>query len=423
MILSLALYGLVGLSAVAADFSVNCDNIHVPEGSFTLQASCHDPGQDAGYDVDKDLSECVGVDFKTDELIWKYFGLAGDYCTNCKATEQTFGETILTCTCASDGSGPNSPTAVTSELILDSYLDLANGSLNCDHLAKGDPDAVRGLTIAARGFSPACTDLRLSQGEGMGNLTLEAICSDFDNFRGFYNGTLDLNQCIGVEDNQLVWRKNGLAADFCDGCKIDGAETGLGSVDLGQYTLTCICSSSDGDTISSSARSSQLLLDAYIDLENHVLNCDRVTDTPTGNPAPAPHGVPTPNIQGSGPHRISSRDGKTPKTGNFTTDCIDVTLDHRNVLHASCFGGRTVEAGEPNTELDLNLCVGFHHESKSLQWLSDGKFETICKDCMVADYGPAKIMGCFCDGSDPENLSLLDLDEGIKNEKGKLACA
>lgn len=61
-------------------------------------------------------------------------------------------------------------------------------------------------------------------------------------------------------------------------------------------------------------------------------------------------------------------DTASKRTGNYTNECSDITIDDHQILHGWCAGGSHDDEGNANASLNLNLCVAYDHWSKALSW-------------------------------------------------------
>ncbi|KAK4213149.1 hypothetical protein QBC37DRAFT_180689 [Rhypophila decipiens] len=123
---------------------------------------------------------------------------------------------------------------------------------------------------------------------------------------------------------------------------------------------------------------------------------------------------------------------------DFQKSCSDVTLvgTHNATLRASC------EIEDPNnaapahliTELDLNQCLGYDESYQSMIFQPLGKFTNECNDNSWLEdkaqqpekWGPSWYLTSTCwpqgDRSRQGATSQMDLNYGVSNQKGHLAC-
>ncbi|KAM7192159.1 hypothetical protein V8F20_008994 [Naviculisporaceae sp. PSN 640] len=113
----------------------------------------------------------------------------------------------------------------------------------------------------------------------------------------------------------------------------------------------------------------------------------------------------------------------------FLDSCVKIQLSGKNnsTLQASCF---TVVGDQPlvTTELDLNLCIRYNALKQHLAWAPYGKFSSQCDSIHLdsnayLDHGEMLVANCWPFMNKSEWVkAMIDLNMGIKNKDGYLAC-
>ncbi|KAK4162412.1 Cyanovirin-N [Cladorrhinum sp. PSN259] len=110
---------------------------------------------------------------------------------------------------------------------------------------------------------------------------------------------------------------------------------------------------------------------------------------------------------------------------NFTTQCKDVSYGNSAVLSASCLKNSNSDTGVvgsntyTKSEFEIALCVGIDYITAKLSYQPLGKYPNYCSDCILED---SQFLKCTCQSDGLVVTSRLDLDEGVGNVNGSLAC-
>ncbi|KAK3990933.1 hypothetical protein QBC44DRAFT_59444 [Cladorrhinum sp. PSN332] len=109
---------------------------------------------------------------------------------------------------------------------------------------------------------------------------------------------------------------------------------------------------------------------------------------------------------------------------NYTSQCKNVSLDN-GVLKASCLNNSNSDTGEVNgntyieSQFDIELCVGINYLTAKLIFSQLGKYTEDCGPCQLQGDGG---LNCICWSDGLVVNSTLDLNKGVANVNGSLAC-